>query len=90
MGTFFVEPQRPYRSTKMQLDWLDGDELYGQFYEFVRQYGVSKPFFFIYDSDAAASILPKQSFMAIARSIGDPVRSHLNNHSLPIEISEAF
>lgn len=89
-GVFFVEPDRPYRYTKMQLDWLDGDDLYGQFYEFVRKYGVSKPFFFIYDSDAPAVKLHKQSFMAIARTIGDPVRTRIDNHSLPIEICEAF
>lgn len=89
-GVTFTEPQRPYRYTKMQLDWLSGNELYGQFYEFVRRYGVSKPFFFIYDADAPAAILQKQSFMAIARTIGDPVKTHHDNHSLMIEIYETF
>ena len=58
--------------------------------EFVRRYGVSKPFFFIYDADAPAAILQKQSFMAIARTIGDPVKTHHDNHSLMIEIYETF
>lgn len=89
-GASFVDKQRAYRYTKMQLDWLAGDELYGQFFEFVRQYGVSTPFLFIYDSDAPAAYLPKQSFMAIAQTIGDPIRTHLDNHSLPIEICETF
>jgi hypothetical protein len=89
-GVQFVDYVRTYLSTKMQLDWLQGDELYGQFYEFVRRYGTSKPFFFIYDADAEPAILTKTCFMAIAQTIGDPVRVRLNNHSLPIEINQTF
>jgi hypothetical protein len=89
-GVHFVEAQKSYRSTAMQLDWLSGDELYGQFYEFVRQYGVSKPFFYIHDPDAPIAKLLKESFMAIAQTIGDPVHTHLDTHSLSIEICQTY
>ncbi|HYD79848.1 MAG TPA: hypothetical protein VEC06_08565 [Paucimonas sp.] len=89
-GVQFAEKHEKYRVCSMQLDWLGTDELYGQFFEFVREYGVSKPFFFIYDSDAATAILKKQSFMAVAEMIGDPKNRLHDTNSLPVDISETF
>lgn len=89
-GPQFKEKQRPYRVTRMQLDWLSENELYGQFYEMVRQYGVTEPFFFIYDADAIPALLIKQCFMASAEQIGDPTHPKYGNHTLTIELSEEF
>lgn len=89
-GPQFADKSRPYRTARMQLDWLASDEVYGSFFEMVRDYGVTKPFFYIHDSDAPAAILPKDSFMATAESIGNPTHTSFNAYSLSIEISEAF
>lgn len=89
-GPQFADKQRPYLYTKMQLDWLSGDELYGQFFEFVRDYGVTRPFFFIFDSDAPIAQLQKQAFMATAERLGDPTLAYHDVNRLDIEISQAF
>lgn len=87
-GAQFKDRYRKYRVSRMQLDYLGEDELYGQFYEMVREYGVTEPFFFIYNADASAALLPKQCFMATAERIGDPTNTDCDLHSLPIEIAE--
>lgn len=89
-GPQFADKARPYRYAKMQLEWLDDSELYGMFFEMIREYGVAKPFFYIHDSDAPPAILPKQSFMATAESFSDPVHLSYGRFSLTIEISESF
>lgn len=89
-GPRFSNRSRSYLATKMQLDWLSTDELYGAFYEMVRDYGTTKPFYFIYNSDAAPALLQKQSFMATAESFGAPTNTSFGNNSLAIEISQAF
>jgi hypothetical protein len=89
-GPQFADKQRKYLYTRMQLDWLSGDELYGQFYELVREYGVTKPIFFIFDSDAPAVTLYKQSFMALIERVGDPALAYHDVNKLEIEISQAF
>lgn len=89
-GPEFAEQHRPYRTTRLQFDWLGTNELYGSFYEMVRAHGVTKPMFFIYDSDAEASILPKTSFMARLTTINDPTRKSASANSLTVDVSEAF
>ncbi len=89
-GPAFVDPQRPYRTTSMQFDWLDRSELYGPLFEMVKRYGVSKPFLFIYDPAAPEEIFQKQSFMATAERISDPVHPRYGTYGMTIEISEAF
>lgn len=89
-GPKFSVRSRPYLVSKMQLDWLGTDELYGSFYEMVREYGTTKPFFFIYDVDAPPTRLQKQSFMATADSFGAPTNTSFGNNSLAVEISQAF
>lgn len=87
-GTQFKDVSRKYRVCRMQLDYMSENELYGQFYEMVREYGVTKPFFFIYNAAADAALQPKQCFMATAERIGDPTNTDCDLHSLQIEISE--
>jgi hypothetical protein len=89
-GPQFIEPQQSYRTAKIQFDWLSGDELYSGFFEMVRRYGVSKPMFYIHDSDAEQAVRQRQSFMCTASSLGPPVRVSLNVNSLPISVEEAF
>lgn len=89
-GVQFVDKARGYLYTKMQLDWLNEGETYGNFFEMVREYGVSKPFYFIYDPDAAPALIAKQSFMAIAETISDPVHPSAGTYSIAIEIAQTF
>jgi hypothetical protein len=89
-GPMFADRRKPYRVSKMQLQHLSLNEAYGSFFEMVRELGVSKPFFFIYNSDAAAAFLPKQSFMAIAEEITPPVQPYALEYSMAIEITEQF
>lgn len=89
-GVQFADRQKSFRVTQMQLDWLGQQEAYGAFYEMVREYGITKPFFFIYDADAPAAILPKQCMMASAEKIGEPSHPHFGSYSMTIELSEAF
>lgn len=89
-GVQFVDKARPYLYTKMQLDWLSENEAYGNFFEMVREYGVSKPFYFIYDPDAPAALIAKQSFMAKAETISDPVHPSVGTFSIAIELSQTF
>jgi hypothetical protein len=89
-GVQFSDPQRPYRTTKMALNHLSTSEAYGSFFEMVRQYGVTRPFFYIHDSDAPAAILPKQSLMVTAEVIGDLTHRSTLEYSLEVELSQAF
>lgn len=89
-GPVFKDEQRKYRATRFVLEHMSEDELYGQFYEMVRENGVTKPFFFIYNIDASAALLPKQSFMATAERIDDPTNPDVGMHSMPVEIAEEF
>lgn len=89
-GVQFSDPQRLYRVVRMALNHLSKNEAYGSFYEMVRQYGVTKPFFYIHDSDAPAAILPKQCFMVTAEAIGDLTHKSTLEYSLEVELSEAF
>lgn len=89
-GPQFADRARPYRVTQMQLDWLGRAEAYGAFFEMVREYGVTKPFFYIHDADAPAALLPKQAMMATAERIGEPTHASVGRYSMSIELSEAF
>ncbi len=89
-GVRFADKYRPYRTTTMQLEWLAEVEAYGQFFDMVRDYGRTKPFLFIYDSDAAASTLYKHTMMAVAEKIGEPSHPSFGRYSMDIALSEAF
>lgn len=89
-GPQFADRRKPYRTTKMALDWLDASEAYGAFYEMVRDLGVTKPFFYIHNADADPAILPKQSFMATAEDITPPSHRFLHVYALQLSISESF
>ena len=89
-GVRFADKYRPYRTTQMRLDWLDESEAYGQFFDMARDYGITKPFLFIYDASAARSILTKHTMMATAEKIGEPTHPHFGVYSMTIELSEAF
>lgn len=89
-GVRFTDKCRPYRVTQMQLDCLGENEAYGQFFDMVRDYGVTKPFLFIYNAAAPAAILPKITMMATAEKIGEPTLTRLGNYSMTIELAEAF
>lgn len=89
-GPMFADRRKAYRTTRMQLEHLDRSETYGGFFEMVRELGVTRPFFFIYDTDAPAAILPKQSFMAVAESITPPVHPLPLEYAMAIEIAEQF
>ena len=89
-GPQFADKQRKYRVSKMQFNWLGPNELYGGFYEFVRRYGLTQPFFFIYDSDADPAIRQKQSFMCTADEVGPPVNTSFGVHTLALSLTEQF
>lgn len=89
-GVQFSDKQKKYLATRMRLDYLSDAETYGQFYEMMRQYGVSKPLFFIYDSDAPAAILMKQSFMCTLENITPPSQTRIDLNSMDFEISQTF
>lgn len=89
-GVRFADQARRYRVTQMQLDWLDGTEAYGQFFDMCRDYGTTKPFLFIYNSGAGAAELVKHTMMATAEKIGEPTHPHFDAYSMTVELSEAF
>jgi hypothetical protein len=89
-GPQFADKQRAYRTAKLQFDWLSDDELYSNFFEMARRYGLTQPMFFIYDSDAPAAVRQKQSFMCTASALGPPTSSMFDVNSLPVAVEEAF
>ncbi|WP_136414838.1 hypothetical protein [Herbaspirillum sp. ST 5-3] len=89
-GTQFADKKQSYLMTRMQFDWLGENELYGGFFEMVQEYGITKPMFFIWDADAPAGLLAKQSFMATVENISDPVHPSYGRYSLQIEVAQAF
>lgn len=89
-GPQFADKRRQYRAARMQFDWLGTMELYGGFYEFVRRYGLTQPFFFIYDSDADPVLRQKQCFMCTAEEIAPPTNTSLRIHTLALALTEEF
>lgn len=89
-GPVFVDRQRRYLMSKVQFNWLGTAELYGGFYEFVRRYGLTQPFFFIYDSDAEPVLRQKQCFMCTADEITAPTTPYLDTHTLGMTLTQAF
>ena len=89
-GVRFADKNRPYRVTQMQLDNLSENEAYGQFFDMVRDYGVTKPFLYIHDADATGAIQTKHTMMATAERIGEPALTRFGVYSMLIELSEAF
>lgn len=89
-GVRFVDHKRPYRVAEMQLDFLSEAETYGLFYDMAKDYGVTKPFLFIYDSEASSAILPRQMMMCTAEQIGPPSHPGFGRYSMAIKLTEAF
>lgn len=89
-GPSFSDKRKPYRLSRLTFGALDLDEVYEKFFEMVRQYGLSEPFFFIYNSDADKYILIRQSFVATADNVAEPKNSHYGIYAMDLEISEQF
>jgi hypothetical protein len=89
-GPQFADKQRKYLMARVQFNWLGTAELYSGFFELVRRYGLTQPFFFIYDSDADPVQRQKQCFMCTADEITAPSNTMLDNNTLGLTLTQAF
>ncbi len=89
-GPSFSDKRKPFLISKLTFGALDIDEVYEEFFEMVRQYGLSEPFFFIYNSDAAKYILMRQSFVATAENMAEPKNNSYGIYAMDLEISQQF
>lgn len=89
-GARFVDKARRYRVAQMQFELLSGIEVWGPLFEMCRDYGTTKPFLYIHDSDAEPAIRAMQTFMAVAEKMGEPVYKNYRLYSMAAELSEVF
>lgn len=89
-GVKLKDQRVKYRMSSIQFDWLDVDQVYEEFFKLAKENGVTEPFFFVYDLDAARNVQIKQMFYATADSYNKPTNKTYAEYALGLEISEAL